>query len=112
MIEKLLALTKSETGLITGIFRSKKFGLVGSWVIFCGVLVSELIAAKEYVLAMHALYCGTGLAAIYVAFQSWVEGKGFAAGVAVAAIENGNGNGNGNGVHVEPASAVASTKQP
>lgn len=78
MIEKLLAVTKSNEGFFTGLYKSKKFALATVWT----------FAALAYPEAVPA-WAGAGVAAVYILGQSVVEG--LAARAAGTAVSDENG---------------------
>ena len=72
MLDKILALTKSETGFFGGTWKSKKFSLVMIG-LTASMLLSERLSDKDPQLSAWVFGGGLSLIAVYVFSQSIVE---------------------------------------
>jgi hypothetical protein len=65
-------IAKTKDGLFKGLYTSKKFGITGIWVAFCGIIVDTTAGVAPSV-AIAALAGGTLAIMAYTIFQSTVE---------------------------------------
>lgn len=73
MFEKLLAITKSDIGIIGGLWKSKKLAITAIWAFACFSLLDSTTSAAVIVAALAA---GSLVVASYVISQSIVEAIG------------------------------------